>query len=66
MDANVFKVVDGKKILFENENSLFQRLNRLNTGINFNQETIAANMLESEIHEDIVQFFEKLESIVNE
>ena len=64
VDANIFKVVDGKKILYESENSLFQRLNRLDTGINFNQEIIAANMLDSEIHEDIVRFFEKLESIV--
>jgi len=62
--ANVFKVVDGKKILYENENSLFQRLNQLNKGINFNKETIAANMLESEIHRDISFFFEKLESLV--
>jgi hypothetical protein len=66
VDANIFKVVDGKKILYESENSLFQRLNRLDKGIDFNKETIAANMLESEIHEDIVQFFEKLETIVNE
>ncbi len=66
VDANVFKVVDGKKILYESENSLFQRLNRLDTGINFNKETIAANMLDSEIHEDILRFFEKLETIVNE
>jgi hypothetical protein len=66
VDANVFKVVDGKRILYESENSLFQRLNQLNTGINFNKETIAANMLDSEIHEDILRFFENLESIVNE
>jgi hypothetical protein len=61
--ANPFKAVDGKKMLFENEDSLFQKLKKLNPGINLNKETIAANMLESEIHQDVVLFFEKLEAI---
>jgi hypothetical protein len=64
VDANVFKVVDGKKILYENENSLFQKLKQMAPDLNFNKETIAGNMKESEIHEDIVRFFEKLEAIV--
>jgi nitrate reductase NapAB chaperone NapD len=64
VDANIFKVVDGKKILFENEDSLFQRLKKLDAGLNFSKETIAANMLETEVHNDIVRFFEKLEMVV--
>ena len=64
VDADIFKVVNGKKILFERETSLFQQLKQSKAGLKLNQETIAANMLESEIHEDIVSFFEKLESLV--
>ncbi len=63
VEANIFKVVAGKKILYEDEDSLFQRLRSLAAEINFNKETIAANMLETEIHNDVVLFFEKLEII---
>jgi hypothetical protein len=66
LNANVFKVVDGKKILFENEDSLFQKLKQVAPGLNFNKETITLHMLESEIHEDVTSFFEKLESIAKE
>lgn len=57
--------MDGKKILFENEDSLFQRLKKLDAGLNFSKETVAANMFETEVHTDIVLFFEKLEAVVD-
>ncbi|MCF8372859.1 MAG: AAA family ATPase [Bacteroidales bacterium] len=59
--ANVFEVVDGKKLLFENEDSLFQILRELSGHI-INRETVAMNMEIDEIHSDIIEFFEKLES----
>lgn len=61
--ANIFTVVDGKKILFENQDSLFQRIKE-NSGLLLNREFIAMNMLNDEIHYDIVFFFEKLEKII--
>lgn len=65
--ANIFEVVDGKKILFENDKSLFQRLRQYAPiNIDFNRETIALNMLDTEIHEDVFFFFEKLRSLVKE
>ena len=65
LDANIFEIVDGKKRLYENENSLFQRLKKIAPGVNFNKETIAANMIEEEIHEDIIAFFNKLGALCN-
>ncbi len=64
VNANIFKVVDGKKILYEDQDSLFQQLKQVGIGLNFNKETIAENMLTSEIHEDVFSFFNKLESLV--
>jgi hypothetical protein len=58
-------VVDGKKILYEDENSLFQALKKTAPDANFNKETIASHMQEPEIHQDIILFFEKLERITN-
>lgn len=66
LNANIFKIVDGKRILYEDEDSIFQRLKQMDPGLSFNRETIAAHMLESEIHEDVTSFFEKLAAIVNE
>jgi hypothetical protein len=64
LNANVFKVVDGKKLLYESEDSLFQRLKRVDPSLDFNKEKVASNMLEAELHEDVVSFFEKLESLL--
>lgn len=46
----------GKKILFKNQDSLFQRLKKLDPELNFSKETIAAIMFETEIHKDITLF----------
>lgn len=64
--ANIFQVVNGKKILFENQNSLFQRLKSYEltmpkvSPIELTREIVAAAMLVDEIHEDVHQFFEKI------
>jgi hypothetical protein len=66
--ANIFQVVNGKKLLFENSNSLFQRLKSYQLPIQLQsvsalelpREIVAAHMVAGEIHEDIHQFFNKL------
>jgi predicted ATPase len=63
--ANIFEVVDGKKILFENADSLFQRL-KLIDNLNLNREKVAANMSIDLIHEDIKEFFNELEIVTSE
>ncbi len=69
--ANIFQVVDGKKLLFENSNSLFQRLKSYQLPIQLQsvsalelpREIVAAHMVAGEIHEDVHQFFNKLSQL---
>jgi len=65
LTANVFKVVDGKRILFENDNSLFQILRRNSPSVTLIRETVAVNMKAEEVHDDVYYFFEKLKGIVD-
>jgi hypothetical protein len=64
--ADIFKVVNGKKILFENSDSLFQVLKAYQSSIQsflaleLTREMVAVNMLADEIHEDVHRFFDKL------
>ena len=61
--ANIFQVVDGKKLLFENKNSLFQRLKSHQLplesvpSLELTREIVATNMISDEIHKDVHQFF---------
>lgn len=60
--ANVFEVVDGKKILFENEDSLFNRILVQSKGyLKISRPIVAISMVENEIHQDIVDLFASLE-----
>jgi len=58
--ANVFAVVDGKRILFESQDALFQQLSRGEPPLKLIREQVAMNMLADEIHEDVHQFIAKL------
>jgi len=58
--ANVFSAVDGKRILFENDDSLFHQLRNGSPSVELIREQIALNMLTDEIHEDVHHFFSKL------
>lgn len=58
--ANVFAVVDGKRILFESQNALFQQLSKGEPPLKLIREQVAMNMLADEIHEDVHQFIAKL------
>jgi AAA15 family ATPase/GTPase/nitrate reductase NapAB chaperone NapD len=65
IDANIFKVIDGKQILFEQKNSLFQKLNT-NYDLKINRETVSRNFIPGELHIDVINFFTKLETALNE
>ena len=58
--ANVFSVVDGKRILFENNDSLFHQLHNGSPSMKILREQIALSMTTDEIHEDVHQFIGKL------
>lgn len=61
VSANIFAIVDGKKILFENKDSLFNRLHQINSDIKVNRAAVASAMIQEEIHNDIIELFAKLE-----
>ena len=69
--ANVFQVVNGKKLLFENSDSLFQRLKSYELPIQstsvleLTREIVAVSMIPDEIHEDVHQFFNKLSQLLD-
>ncbi|HLC17324.1 MAG TPA: AAA family ATPase, partial [Thermodesulfovibrionia bacterium] len=63
--ANIFQEVNGKKILFEMEDSLFQRIFKLSQ-VQLTRESIATSMTADEIHKDIKEFFDKMSEIPDE
>ena len=65
VSANVFSVVDGKRILFENDNSLFQKLRNASPYVTLIREQVAMSMVADEIHDDVHQFIEKLVALVD-
>ncbi|MDP2786909.1 MAG: AAA family ATPase [Pseudomonadota bacterium] len=58
--ANVFSVVDGKRILFENNDSLLQQLRNGSPTVKLIREDVAMSMTADEIHEDVHHFIGKL------
>ena len=64
VSANIFRVVDGKRIIFENDDALFQLLKQGSPSVQLIRENVAVAMTEEEIHEDVRQFFEKLKQMV--
>lgn len=65
VNANIFKVLDGKRILFEDEDSLFRRLRSGSPAVELIRETVAMNMSADELHEDVHQFMSKLKAMTN-
>jgi hypothetical protein len=66
LSANVFSVVDGKRILYSNNDSLFQRLSGGAPSVKIIREQVAMSMTADEIHEDVYQFIAKLRALVGE
>ena len=62
--ANVFSVVDGKRILFENDDSLFHALRTSSPSSPLIREAVAQTMVANEIHKDVHAFMAKLKVIV--
>lgn len=60
LKANIFSIVDGKKILFENKDSLFHQLREMDGELVINRQSVSSSMLEDELHNDIIAFFELL------
>ena len=65
VSANIFGAVNGKRILFENDKSLFHTLRNRDPSVELRRESIAAAMTAEEIHEDVHQFFSKLIGMVD-
>lgn len=63
--ANVFSVVDGKRILFENNDSLFHQLRNGSPPVKLVREQIAMSMVAEEIHEDVHHFIGKLVALAD-
>lgn len=63
VSANVFSAVDGKRLLFEDPNSLFQRLKSDEPPLQLIREEVALAMTADEIHEDVHVFIGKLRSL---
>lgn len=63
VSANVFSVVDGKRILFQDENALFQQLLAGAPSVQLVREHVAMSMTADEIHEDVHIFMSKLISM---
>jgi AAA15 family ATPase/GTPase len=65
VDAKLFKTLDAKTMLFESENSLRKKILDLDTRLKINRTDIASAMKEEEMHEDIINFFNKMEDVYN-
>ena len=63
VSANVFSVVNGKKILFENPEGLFHQLRGGDPPISLIREQVALSMTADEIHEDVHGFIAKLRAM---
>jgi hypothetical protein len=61
--ANVFSAIDGKRLLFENDDSLFHTLRKNDPSVEILRQDIAINMTADEIHEDVHVFMSKLVSM---
>ncbi|MEK6737971.1 MAG: chromosome segregation protein SMC, partial [Planctomycetota bacterium] len=59
VSANIFSEVNGKKILFEQVDSLFQRIS-IKCGLKINRETLSNNFKPEELHQDVIDLFDML------
>ena len=64
VSANIFSAVDGKRILFEDEKSLFHTLRNGVPSVEIIRDQVALKMKAEEIHEDVHEFFGKLRAMV--
>jgi AAA domain, putative AbiEii toxin, Type IV TA system/AAA ATPase domain len=60
VNANIFSVVNGKKILFESADGLFQQLRSADPPVTLIREAVALSMTPDEIHKDVHEFIGKV------
>jgi hypothetical protein len=63
VSANIFSVVNGKKILFENADGLFQQLRAAEPSVPLIREAVALAMTADEIHDDVHEFIAKIRAM---
>lgn len=64
--ANIFVAVDGKKILFENSDSLYHKIRQYDdANLNIDRRLVASSMTADEMHQDIDDFFEAIKVLTN-
>jgi hypothetical protein len=63
LDADWFRRVDGKNILFDSRDSLFDKLRNQDPRISVTREIVAGVMKDDEIHNDVRLLFEKIRKI---
>jgi len=64
VNANIYKQLDGKKMLFENDDSLFQKLRSDNPLLILQRDYVAGHMDFDEIHEDVHVLMAKIKALV--
>ncbi len=65
VNASIFKVLDGKKLLFEDKNCLFEQIKNLDyNSLKINRLSVSNHMIETELHQDIVNLFDNLSKII--
>ncbi len=64
VSANIFQVVDGKKLLFGNEQALFMKLRTGDPAVDVLREVVAGSMHADDLHADIHDFFQRLSKAV--
>ena len=64
--ASIFSVVDGKRLLFEYDNSLFHQLRKGNPPLQLLREQVALSMTPDEIHVDVHDFIKKLLAVTSQ
>ena len=62
--ASIFRDVNGKRILFEDDESLFHSLRNGTPAVEVVRERVAAGMTADEIHQDVHDFFAKLIAMI--
>lgn len=64
LKAQIFSIIDGKKLLFENRDSLFNQIKLIDgKKLKINRLAVASAMLPEEIHEHVDELFTNLEII---
>jgi hypothetical protein len=63
VSANIFSVVNGKKILFESADGLFQQLRAAEPSVSLIREAVALGMTADEIHQDVHEFIAKMKAM---